>query len=213
MSDESLRELERAFRDGGSEESEVAWLRERARCGERLDWETYSRLHELDVEAGVDYLRWRVSVGDLTRERLELARACGLLEPTQRTHSVSDLAAAYMGVALAHALLPRLPEEHLAEVELALKDALKALEARDSKRLDDAFSGTVLDGADVHPVLEAINVALGPIRDVVDGEPGCPPYLDPAEVFQSAQVESEQPVVLARARVLALRIVLQTAPG
>ena len=57
MSDEKLRELERQFRETGSADDEVAWLRERARSGENLDWDTYSRLHELDVEAAADYLR------------------------------------------------------------------------------------------------------------------------------------------------------------
>ena len=43
MSDEKLRELERAFRESGSVEAEVVWLRERARAGEKLDWDSYSR--------------------------------------------------------------------------------------------------------------------------------------------------------------------------
>ncbi|MGE0711198.1 MAG: hypothetical protein AB7N76_28955 [Planctomycetota bacterium] len=76
MSDEKLRELERRFRETGSAEDEVAWLRERARSGEKLDWESYSRLHELDVDAAADYLRWRVATGDLAQERLELAAFC-----------------------------------------------------------------------------------------------------------------------------------------
>ena len=79
MSDENLRELERAFQERGSEEDELAWLRERARAGEKLDWESYSRLHELDVEAAAGYLRWRVETGDLSQERLDLAVLSGRL--------------------------------------------------------------------------------------------------------------------------------------
>jgi len=77
VSDEKLRELERAFQESGSEEAELAWLRERARAGEKLDWESYSRLSELDVEAAAGYLRWRVETGDLSHERLEMAAHCG----------------------------------------------------------------------------------------------------------------------------------------
>ena len=46
MSDEKLRELERRFRETGSAEDEVAWLRERARSGEDLVEEAYSLLEE-----------------------------------------------------------------------------------------------------------------------------------------------------------------------
>lgn len=77
LSDSRLRELERAFQESGSEESELDWLRERARLGQSLDWRSYSRLHELDVEAAVGYLGWRVQVGDLSQERLELAAHYG----------------------------------------------------------------------------------------------------------------------------------------
>ncbi|MBL4849378.1 MAG: hypothetical protein JKY65_27945 [Planctomycetes bacterium] len=76
MSPEKLRELERAFQESGSEEAELAWLRERARAGEKLDWKSYSRLHELDVEAAAGYLRWRIETGDLSQERLALAASC-----------------------------------------------------------------------------------------------------------------------------------------
>ncbi|HBP20921.1 MAG TPA: hypothetical protein DEA08_24415 [Planctomycetes bacterium] len=77
MSDEERREAERRFTETGSAEDEVAWLCSRARSGENLDWESYSRLHELDVEAAADYLRWRVETGELTRERLVLGGHCG----------------------------------------------------------------------------------------------------------------------------------------
>ena len=72
MSDEKLRELERRFRETGSAEDEVAWLRERARSSERLDWDSYSRLHDLDLKAAANYLQWRVETGDLTRERADV---------------------------------------------------------------------------------------------------------------------------------------------
>lgn len=84
MSDEKLRELERAFQGSGSEEAELAWLRERARAGEKLNWESYSRLHELDMEAAAGYLRSRVETGDLSRERLELACFLGHLSEFPR---------------------------------------------------------------------------------------------------------------------------------
>lgn len=77
MSDEKLRDQERAFLETGSEEAELTWLRERTRAGEKLDWESYSRLHELDVEAAADYLRWRVETGDLSQERLDLGGLFG----------------------------------------------------------------------------------------------------------------------------------------
>jgi len=77
VSDEKLRELERAFQESESEEAELAWLRERARAGEKLNWESYSRLHELDVEAAAGYLQSRLSAGSTSRPELELAALCG----------------------------------------------------------------------------------------------------------------------------------------
>lgn len=76
MSDEKLRELERAFQESGSEEAELAWLRGRARAGEKLDWPSYSRLHELDVEVATGYLQRRVERGDLSQWRADLSIRC-----------------------------------------------------------------------------------------------------------------------------------------
>lgn len=76
MSDERLRELEHRFRETGSADDELAWLRERARLGEKLDWDSYSRLHELDAEAAADYLRWRVETGELGAAELALIQHC-----------------------------------------------------------------------------------------------------------------------------------------
>ena len=56
MSDEKLRELERRYRETGSVDDELAWLRERARAGERLDWLCFSRLHGLDQNEAKLYL-------------------------------------------------------------------------------------------------------------------------------------------------------------
>jgi hypothetical protein len=51
MTDEKLRALERAFQQSGSPNDELAYLRERVRQGEGLDWESYSRLAELNETA------------------------------------------------------------------------------------------------------------------------------------------------------------------
>jgi len=77
VTDVRLRELERRWKESGAPKDELAWLTERVRGGERLDWESYSRLAELDVQAAADYLRKRVDEGDLSQERLELAALCG----------------------------------------------------------------------------------------------------------------------------------------
>ena len=77
MSDGQLRDLERTFRESGSAEAELARLRARARAGVRLDWSSYLRLSELDVEAAAGYLRLRVKAGDLSQGRLEIAAHCG----------------------------------------------------------------------------------------------------------------------------------------
>ncbi len=87
MSDEKLRELERRWKETGAPEDEEAYLVEQVRVGETLDWDGYSRLSELNVEAAAEYLRGRVERGELTQERLELAAYCGeagaiLLSPT-----------------------------------------------------------------------------------------------------------------------------------
>jgi len=77
VTDVKLRELERRWKESGAPEDELAWLTGRVRSGERLDWESYSRLTELDVPTAADYLRKRVDEGDLTQERLELAAFSG----------------------------------------------------------------------------------------------------------------------------------------
>ncbi|HBP18982.1 MAG TPA: hypothetical protein DEA08_14500 [Planctomycetes bacterium] len=102
MSDEKLRELERRFRETGSADDELAWLRECARSGEKLDWDSYSRLHELDVEAAADLLRWRVKTGDLSQERLEVAAWCG--------HEASGRIARLEPIEAARALARRVAE-------------------------------------------------------------------------------------------------------
>ena len=50
MTDERLRQLERVWQQSGSPEDETTWLIERTRSGERLDWDSYSRLAELNAE-------------------------------------------------------------------------------------------------------------------------------------------------------------------
>jgi hypothetical protein len=76
VAEDRLRELERRFKESGSEQDELAYLQEQVRTGGTLDWDSYSRLAELNVEAAADYLRARVERGDLEREKLELAAYC-----------------------------------------------------------------------------------------------------------------------------------------
>jgi hypothetical protein len=76
VSDEKLRELEQAFQESGSEEAEVAWLRELARAGEKLDWESYSRLHDLDVEAAAGYREFLITAGALPPLDADLLTFC-----------------------------------------------------------------------------------------------------------------------------------------
>lgn len=76
MADDHLRELERAWKKSGSERDELTYLQEQLRCGKTLDWQSYSRLAELNVQAAADYLRARVEGGELDREKLELAAYC-----------------------------------------------------------------------------------------------------------------------------------------
>lgn len=92
MGDSRLRKLERAFAESESEEDELAWLGERMRAGEKLDWESYSRLHDLDVEGAAAYLRSCSDARRLSPDRLQLASvfehaAARLLQPTQPTFS------------------------------------------------------------------------------------------------------------------------------
>lgn len=77
MSDSTLRELERRFRQTDSPEHELAWLRARAKSEERLAWADYLRLQCLDEESSVDYLSGLVHERALTSGRLRLAAHCG----------------------------------------------------------------------------------------------------------------------------------------
>lgn len=54
MSDARLRELERKWKESGAEAAEAAWLQERLRVGQRLDWDGYCRAVQLGVCRG-DY--------------------------------------------------------------------------------------------------------------------------------------------------------------
>lgn len=71
MRDADLRGLVRA---GGAEHLRV--LRERARHDERLDWPSYSRLHEEDCESAAGYLVSRLRSGQLSNGDLTLAAHC-----------------------------------------------------------------------------------------------------------------------------------------
>jgi hypothetical protein len=74
--DERLRNLERRFKESGDPTHELAYLQEQVRQGGSLDWESYQRLAELDVDGAAGYLLARVERGDLEQEKLELAAYC-----------------------------------------------------------------------------------------------------------------------------------------
>lgn len=147
MSDAELRELERRFRETASTEDEVAWLRLRCRSGDELDWESYSRLCGLDVEAASEYLRWRVETGGLTRERVELAAYCGhqaakLNQEPPRGPDLTSLAQRLDSAArtqlvafLCGLILPQRIEAYGSESLLPLLECAHALEASDTKSL------------------------------------------------------------------------------
>ena len=152
MSDEKLRELERRFRETGSPDDELAWLRECARSGEKLDWDSYSRLHELDVEAAADYLRWRVGSGDLSASRLRLAGRLGhpaalrVFRDCQPgdVRALSKLESSELAIEIAKSLLP---EEELATVRDAYQALVKQLRpdqrlSEEVERLAHSASGT-----------------------------------------------------------------------
>ena len=149
MSDEKLRELERRFRETGSADDEVAWLRERARAGEKLNWDSYSRLHELDVEAAADYLRWRVEIGDLSPEDLRLA-AVARHEAALRASPKEDAAYAYtasaieqIAMALGTHCLAAFSEERPSDKRL--ERVWKELESGNKNELDPAMLARTFD--------------------------------------------------------------------
>lgn len=76
MSDERLRALERRWKESGAAEDELAWLNERVRQGESLEWVSYSRLAELSVEGAAAYLKATLERGDVTAEAVNLAAHC-----------------------------------------------------------------------------------------------------------------------------------------
>ncbi|MDC3378941.1 hypothetical protein OAX78_01500 [Planctomycetota bacterium] len=67
MSDQRLREFERRWKETGAANDEVAYLLELIRRGESLDWESYSRLAEIDVQAATDVLLGRREEGAFER--------------------------------------------------------------------------------------------------------------------------------------------------
>lgn len=79
MSDQRLRELEARWRASGSGEDEVAWLTERVRNGERLDWQSYLRLALVDPPTAAEYLDLSTLSTKLTPERVRLAARYGHL--------------------------------------------------------------------------------------------------------------------------------------
>ena len=119
MSDKKLRELERTFRESPSEEAGIAWLRERARAGEKLDWESYTRLHESDEETAADYCSLLAAAKPLTPERAELLRLleARALATTPRVEgSPSDLASEFAARVATWAL--RRSEEEASQLAL-----------------------------------------------------------------------------------------------
>lgn len=81
MSDVRIQRLQRTWRASGAVEDAAAYLRERVRAGDALDWEEYTLLHAGDQLAAARYLEGQVARGELNPERLELARRLGHLEP------------------------------------------------------------------------------------------------------------------------------------
>jgi len=79
VSDKKLRDLERRFRETGNAGDELAWLRERVRLGERLEWRNFLRLNKLDVDATAEYLRFRSELGELGVQEIELLASGGHL--------------------------------------------------------------------------------------------------------------------------------------
>lgn len=78
MADVSLRTLERRFQASGSPEHELAWLCQRVRAGQRLEWASYARLAGLAPQEAAVYLSGLMDQGLVQPpERLGLAAACG----------------------------------------------------------------------------------------------------------------------------------------
>ena len=80
MSDSRIQRLQRAWRASGAVEDAAAYLRERVRAGDGLDWEEYTLLHAGDRQAAERYLEGRVARADLSPARLELARRLGHID-------------------------------------------------------------------------------------------------------------------------------------
>lgn len=78
MADVSLRTLERRFQASGSPEHELAWLCQRVRAGQRLEWASYARLAGLAPQEAAVYLSGLMDQGLVQPpERLGLAASCG----------------------------------------------------------------------------------------------------------------------------------------
>lgn len=77
MADLGIRTLERRFQASRSPEDELAWLRERVRLGQRLEWAAYTRLAELSAQEAAAYLSRLVELGPVESERLSMAACCG----------------------------------------------------------------------------------------------------------------------------------------
>lgn len=77
MADSVLRALERRYHATRSAVDELAWLNERLRAGQRLDWASYARLADLAPQDAAAYLDGLVRQGALRPERLGLAACVG----------------------------------------------------------------------------------------------------------------------------------------
>jgi len=77
VTDSKLRELERRWKETGSVEDELAWLRERVRSGAALDEASYARLATLDSPSAVAYLYSRALANPTRTAALALAGRCG----------------------------------------------------------------------------------------------------------------------------------------
>lgn len=82
--DETLAELQRRFRETGSEEDERAWLLARTRLADPLSHNDLRRLARLAPGAAMGVLRGSIESGELSLECVELAAVVG--EPIARRY-------------------------------------------------------------------------------------------------------------------------------
>jgi len=126
VTDDRLRDLERRWRASGSPVDEGAWLAERIRAGDRLDWDGYARLAALDPEAAAADLRRRREAGELSRDALDLAAYCGHAPARAVASGAPSDAAAAASLEGWGLGLPRWGLGHCVRAAVAAGEALRA---------------------------------------------------------------------------------------